>query len=79
MSELNNYQELYSAEGQNIQNPPEQSLLNTPVEKILAPPKEEIQYSGTEQVCAFLAMLAGFLFIRFTLYHEMGLFTTLFY
>ena len=44
-----------------------------------AQPKPEIRYSTAEQVCAFLAMLAGFLFIRFGLHHETGLFTTLSY
>ncbi len=44
-----------------------------------AEPQPKIQYSRIEQIGAFLAMIAGFLFIRFTLHHEMGLFTTLSY
>lgn len=42
-------------------------------------PEPQVHYSVTEQVCAVLAMLAGFLFIRFTLYHTTGIFTTLFF
>lgn len=79
MNESNDYQNLYTPEGQNVVNPPQQSILNTPIEEILAQPKEEVIYTAKEQICAFLAMLAGFLFIRFTLYHESGLFTTLFF
>ncbi|MBR7085074.1 MAG: DUF4173 domain-containing protein, partial [Oscillospiraceae bacterium] len=79
MNEPNNYQNLYSAEGQSVLNTPEQSILNTPVEKIFTQPKEEVVYTKTEQICAFLAMLAGFLFIRYTLHHEAGIFTTLFF
>ena len=67
----NQYQSLYAPDGQPVQAVPVQSI---PVQ-----PKPEVNFSVTEQVCAFLAMLAGFLFIRFTLYHETGLFTTIFY
>lgn len=36
-------------------------------------------YARKEQITAFLAMLAGFLFIRLCLYHVTGLLTTLFF
>ncbi len=67
----NNYQNLY--------DPNYQGILNAPPGAVPLPQTPEVHYSKTEQVCAFLAMLAGFLFIRFTLYHETGIFTTLFY
>lgn len=44
-----------------------------------ASPKEETVYTRKEQITAFLSMLAGFLFIRFGMYHVTGLFTTLFF
>jgi len=71
MNESNDYQNLYTPEGQ--------SILNSPVQSVPVQPEPEVHYSKKEQICAFLAMLAGFLFIRFTLYHETGLFTTLFF
>ena len=67
----NVYQNLYSANGQPVQAIPVQSI---PIQ-----PQPEVQYSRSEQICAFLAMLAGFLFVRFGLYHETGVFTTVFY
>ncbi len=67
----NQYQNLYAPDGQPVQA--------IPVQNIPLQPKPEVQYSKAEQVCAFLAMLAGFLFVRFVCYHETGLFTTIFY
>ncbi len=41
--------------------------------------KEETVYTRKEQITAFLSMLAGFLFIRFGMYHVTGLLTTIFF
>lgn len=59
-----NYQGLYSGESKQT------------AEQQVQP---EEHFSAMEQVGAFLAMLAGFLFIRFSLHHVNGVFTTLFY
>ncbi len=64
---------------QNLYDPNYQGVLDAPPEAVPVQPKPEVHYSRTEKICAFLAMLAGFLFIRFTLYHVTGLFTTLFF
>ncbi len=62
---MEQYNNLYGAEPQPLPvNPP-------------AIPKEETIYERKEQITAFLAMLAGFLFIRLAMYHVTGLFTTL--
>ncbi len=59
------YNNLYGGEAQPLP-------VNAP-----AIPKEETIYDQKEQITAFLAMLAGFLFIRLAMYHVTGLFTTL--
>ena len=65
MNENNPYQNLYH---------PEQPEAIPMIQE-----KPEIHYSKTEQISACLAMLAGFLFVRFVFYHTTGLFTTFFY
>ena len=54
MNESNDYQNLYASESQGI--------LEAPMQAMPAEPKPEVHYSASEQICAFLAMLAGFLF-----------------
>lgn len=61
------YNNLYGAEAQPLP-------VNAP-----AIPKEETICERKEQITAFLSMLAGFLFIRFAMYHVTGLLTTLFF
>ena len=76
---MNEQNQINQNDYQNLYDPNYQSVLDAPPQAVPVQPKEEIHFSKTEQICAFLAMLAGFLFIRFTLYHETGIFTTLFY
>ena len=76
---MNEQNQINQNEYQNLYDPNYQGILNAPPQAVPVQPKPEVHYSKTEQICAFLAMLAGFLFIRFTLYHETGIFTTLFY
>ncbi|MBE6875846.1 MAG: DUF4173 domain-containing protein [Ruminococcus sp.] len=76
---MNEQNQTNQNEYQNLYDPNYQGILNAPPQAVPVQPKPEVHYSKTEQICAFLAMLAGFLFIRFTLYHETGIFTTLFF